>query len=64
MASEQTAAPRSHDAIELQAVRLPLSVAEKRSLQTLASSRGETVGELLARLAREFTEANAEEVHR
>jgi len=63
-ASDQPAEPRSHDTIELQAVRLPLSVAEKRSLQTLASSRGETVGELLAQLAREFTQSNAEEVHR
>ena len=46
-------APRRHDRVELQAVRLPLSVAEKRALQTLASARGQTVGELLAGLARE-----------
>jgi branched-chain amino acid transport system ATP-binding protein len=55
---------RHHEAVELQAVRLPLTVAEKRSLQTIASSHGETVGELLARLARDYTEANAQEVHR
>jgi branched-chain amino acid transport system ATP-binding protein len=60
----QPAEPRSHDAIELQPVRVPLSVAEKRSLQTMASSNGETVGELLARLARDHTQANTEEVHR
>ncbi len=61
--SDQPAEPRSHDAIELQAVRVPLSVAEKRSLQTLASTHGETVGELLARLARDYTQTHAEEVH-
>lgn len=58
------AEPRDHDAIELQPVRVPLSVTEKRSLQTLASASGETVGELLARLAREYTTANAEEMRR
>ncbi len=58
------AEPRDHDAIELQQVRVPLSVAEKRALQTLAGVNGETVGELLARLAREHTAANAEEVNR
>ena len=53
--------PRSHERVEVQAVRVPLRVSEKRALQTLASSRGETVGELLARLAREA--AATEEVH-
>ncbi len=57
-------APRAHDAVEVQPVRVPLSVAEKRSLQTLASASGETVGELLARLARQYTDTNAQEVHR
>jgi branched-chain amino acid transport system ATP-binding protein len=56
--------PRDHGAIELQPIRVPLSVAEKRSLQTLASASGETVGELLARLARDYTTANDEEVRR
>lgn len=53
--------PREHDRIELQPVRVPLSVAEKRALQTLASAHGETVGELLARLARAYV-ATSEEV--
>jgi branched-chain amino acid transport system ATP-binding protein len=48
---------RDHDRIELQTVRVPLSVAEKRALQTQAGITGETVGELLARLAREQTTA-------
>jgi branched-chain amino acid transport system ATP-binding protein len=56
--------PRSHDAIELQPVRVPLSVSEKRTLQTLAGAGGQTVGELLAQLARDYTTANAEEVRR
>jgi branched-chain amino acid transport system ATP-binding protein len=58
------AEPRDHEAIELQQVRVPLSVAEKRALQTLAGASGETVGELLARLAREHAAAHAEEVRR
>lgn len=45
-------ARRTHSALELQALRIPLTVAEKRSLQTVAAQRGETVGELLAGLAR------------
>lgn len=56
------AARRDHDRIETQAVRVPLSVAEKRSLQTLAGAQGETVGELLARLAREHVAAGEGEV--
>ena len=56
------AEPRDHRAIEVQAVRVPLSVAEKRSLQTLAGARGATVGELLAQLARDHAIAHAEEV--
>lgn len=52
---------REHDRIEVQAVRVPLSVAEKRALQTLAGAHGETVGELLARLARAYV-ATSEEV--
>jgi branched-chain amino acid transport system ATP-binding protein len=55
---------RTHDAIELQPVRVPLSVGEKRSLQTMASTNGETVGELLARIARDYTQAETEEVNR
>jgi ABC-type branched-subunit amino acid transport system ATPase component len=58
VALSRPGAPRRHDHVELQAVRLPLSVTEKRALQTLASARGETVGELLARLARESVTAN------
>jgi ABC-type branched-subunit amino acid transport system ATPase component len=54
------AQPRQHDRVEVQAVRVPLSVAEKRALQTIASARGETVGELLARLARETVDATTE----
>lgn len=54
--------PRNHERVEVQAVRVPLRVSEKRALQTLASARGETVGELLARLAREATAT--EEVNR
>ena len=53
---------RDHDGVELQQVRLPLSVSDKRTLQTLASANGETVGDLLARLAHEYTVANAQEV--
>jgi branched-chain amino acid transport system ATP-binding protein len=63
-AIDRPAEPRSHDAIELQPVRVPLSVSDKRALQTLASSHGETVGELLARLARDHTQANPQEVRR
>ena len=63
-AIDQPSGARTHDAIELQTVRVPLSVAQKRSLQTMASTNGETVGELLARLARDHTEANPEEVSR
>lgn len=47
---------RSHTSLELQALRIPLTVAEKRSLQTVATQRGETVGELLAELARHHIE--------
>ena len=53
-------AAREHDRVELQAVRLPLSVAEKRALQTIASARGQTVGELLAGLAREAVTSTRE----
>ena len=55
---------RSHATIEAAAVRVPLSVDDKRALQTLASARGETVGELLARVAREHVAVAAEEVGR
>ncbi len=58
------AEPRAHETVELQPVRVPLSVSDKRTLQTLASEHGETVGELLARLAGEYAAANAEEVRR
>ena len=53
--------PRVHDRVEAQAVRVPLSVAEKRQLQTLASANGETVGELFARLGRAYVAAGMEE---
>ncbi|MHB8717333.1 MAG: ATP-binding cassette domain-containing protein [Candidatus Dormibacteria bacterium] len=50
---------RPHQRIELQAVRVPLTVAEKRALQTRATERGETVGELLAQLARDHVMSGA-----
>ena len=50
-------APRPNDRLELSAVRLPLTVAEKRALQTRAAAAGMTVGELLARLARDHVAA-------
>ena len=56
-------ASRAHDAVEVQAVRVPLTVAQKRDLQTLAAASGETVGELLARLARDHVH-NATEMTR
>ena len=50
---------RANDRVEVQAVRVPLTVAEKRALQTQATESGETVGELLARLAREHITATS-----
>lgn len=49
-------------AIEVESVRIPMSVAEKRALQTLASGSGKQVGELLAELVRDHVATHADEV--